>query len=46
MVIRTAIQVSNLDKVVIATDSQEVIDLASQHGFDAVMTFCSPKWNR
>ncbi len=38
MVIRTAIQVSNLDKVVIATDSQEVIDLASQHGFDAVMT--------
>uniref|UniRef100_UPI004048C021 3-deoxy-manno-octulosonate cytidylyltransferase n=1 Tax=Aliarcobacter sp. TaxID=2321116 RepID=UPI004048C021 len=38
MVIRTAKQVSSLDKVVIATDSQEVIDLASQYGFDAVMT--------
>ena len=38
MVIKTAKQVSSLDKVVIATDSQEVIDLASQHGFDAVMT--------
>ncbi|MFY9094980.1 3-deoxy-manno-octulosonate cytidylyltransferase, partial [Aliarcobacter butzleri] len=29
MVIKTAKQVSNLDKVVIATDSLEVIDLAS-----------------
>ncbi len=38
MVIRTAKQVSTLDKVVIATDSQEVIDLAKEHGFDAVMT--------
>lgn len=38
MVIKTAKQVSNLDKVVIATDSQEVIDLAVKHGFDAVMT--------
>lgn len=38
MVIKTAKQVSNLDKVVIATDSQEVIDLAAKHGFDAVMT--------
>lgn len=38
MVIRTAKQVSCLDKVVIATDSQEVIDLAKSHGFDAVMT--------
>ncbi|MFA7084808.1 MAG: 3-deoxy-manno-octulosonate cytidylyltransferase [Arcobacteraceae bacterium] len=38
MVIRTAKQVSALDKVVIATDSQEVIDLAAQHGIDAVMT--------
>lgn len=37
MVIRTAKQVSSLDKVVIATDSQ-VIDLAKEHGFDAVMT--------
>lgn len=41
MVIRTAKQVSCLDKVVIATDSQEVIDLASQHGFDAVLTSTS-----
>jgi 3-deoxy-manno-octulosonate cytidylyltransferase (CMP-KDO synthetase) len=41
MVIRTAKQVSSLDKVVIATDSQEVIDLASQYGFDAVMTSSS-----
>lgn len=38
MVIRTAKQVSSLDKVVIATDSQEVIELANKHGFDAVMT--------
>ncbi|APW65619.1 MULTISPECIES: 3-deoxy-manno-octulosonate cytidylyltransferase [Arcobacteraceae] len=38
MVIKTAKQVSSLDKVVIATDSQEVIDLAQEHGFDAVMT--------
>jgi len=38
MVIRTAKQVSSLDKVVIATDSQEVIDLAKEYGFDAVMT--------
>ena len=41
MVIRTARQVSSLDKVVIATDSQEVIDLASQYGFDAVLTSTS-----
>ncbi len=38
MVIRTAKQVSSLDKVVIATDSQEVIDLANEYGFDAVLT--------
>ena len=38
MVIKTAKQVSSLDKVVIATDSQEVIDLANKHGFEAVMT--------
>ncbi len=38
MVIKTAQQVSSLDKVVIATDSQEVIDLAKNHGFEAVMT--------
>ena len=38
MVIKTAKQVSSLDKVVIATDSQKVVDLASKHGFDAIMT--------
>ncbi|XPV70287.1 MAG: 3-deoxy-manno-octulosonate cytidylyltransferase [Halarcobacter sp.] len=38
MVIRTAKQVSTLDKVVIATDSQEVIELAKEHGFEAVLT--------
>lgn len=38
MVIKTAKQVSSLDKVVIATDSQEVINLAKEHGFDAVLT--------
>lgn len=38
MVIRTAKQVSLLDRVVIATDSQMVIDLAKEHGFEAVMT--------
>lgn len=38
MVIKTAKQVCSLDKVVIATDSQEVMDLAKSHGFDAVMT--------
>lgn len=38
MVIKTAKQVSSLDKVAIATDSYEVITLAKQHGFEAVMT--------
>jgi len=41
MVIKTAKQVSSLDKVVIATDSQEVIDLAKEYGFNAVMTSSS-----
>lgn len=41
MVIKTAKQVSSLDKVVIATDSQDVVDLAKEHGFDAVMTSSS-----
>lgn len=41
MVIKTAKQVSFLDKVVIATDSTEVIDLAKEHGFDAVLTSSS-----
>lgn len=41
MVIRTAKQVSSLDKVVIATDCFEVVELAKQHGFEAVMTSTS-----
>jgi 3-deoxy-manno-octulosonate cytidylyltransferase (CMP-KDO synthetase) len=38
MVIRTAKRVENLDSVVIATDSQEVINLAKQYNIKAVMT--------
>ncbi|MEA3288604.1 MAG: 3-deoxy-manno-octulosonate cytidylyltransferase [Campylobacterota bacterium] len=38
MVIRTAKRVESLDRVVIATDCQDVIELASKHGIEAVMT--------
>ncbi len=38
MVIKTAKQVESLDDVAIATDSSEVIELASKHGIKAVMT--------
>ncbi len=38
MVIRTAKQVESLDSVVIATDSQEVIDLAKEYDIQAVLT--------
>jgi 3-deoxy-manno-octulosonate cytidylyltransferase (CMP-KDO synthetase) len=38
MVIRTAKAVEGIDKVAIATDSQEVIDIATQHNIQAVMT--------
>ncbi len=38
MVIRTAKRVEGLDKVVIATDSQEVIDLAKKHNIMAILT--------
>lgn len=38
MVIATAKRVESLDKVAIATDSREVIDVAKQYGFEAVMT--------
>jgi len=38
MVIATAKRVEKLDKVLIATDSEEVINLAKNYGFDAVMT--------
>ena len=38
MVIRTAMQAKNVDEVVIATDSQEVIDIAKKYGFEAILT--------
>jgi 3-deoxy-manno-octulosonate cytidylyltransferase (CMP-KDO synthetase) len=38
MVVRTAKAVETIDDVVIATDSQEVIDIAQAHGIKAVMT--------
>ncbi len=41
MVIRTAKQVQSLDEVTIATDSQEVIDLAKSYNINAIMTSIS-----
>ena len=38
MVVRTAKAVQDIDNVVIATDSQEVIDIANSHGIEAVLT--------
>ncbi len=38
MVVRTAKAVEDIDNVVIATDSQEVIDIANSHGIQAVLT--------
>lgn len=38
MVIKTAKAVSNIDRVAIATDSIEVIDIASAYGIEAVLT--------
>ena len=38
MVVRTAMAVQDIDNVVIATDAQEVIDIAKIHGIEAVMT--------
>ena len=38
MVVRTAMTVQDIDTVVIATDSQEVIDIAKAHNIDAVLT--------
>ncbi len=38
MVVRTAMAVEDIDSVVIATDAQEVIDIAKTHGIEAVMT--------
>jgi len=38
MVIRTAMTVNSVDTVVIATDSQDVIDIAKEHNIKAVLT--------
>ena len=38
MVIATANRVKDIDRVAIATDSQEVCDLVQSYGYDAVMT--------
>ena len=38
MVIRTAKAVENIDKVAIATDSQEVVKIAKSYGIEAIMT--------
>jgi len=38
MVVRTAKAVENIDDVVIATDAQEVIDIAKKHGITAILT--------
>ncbi len=41
MVIRTALAVADIDSVVIATDSKEVIDIASEHDIKAILTSSS-----
>jgi 3-deoxy-manno-octulosonate cytidylyltransferase (CMP-KDO synthetase) len=38
MVIATAKRVESIDRVVIATDSKEVIDRANEYGFEAIIT--------
>jgi len=38
MVIKTALVAKKIDKVVIATDSEKVIEVAKQYGIDAIMT--------
>lgn len=38
MVIATAKRVQKLDKVAIATDTQEIVDLSNKYGFEAVLT--------
>jgi len=43
MVIKTAQAVESIDRVVIATDSQKVIDIAQSYNFEAVLTSCSCK---
>jgi len=41
MVIRTAKAVESIDRVVIATDAQEVIDQANKYGIEAILTSTS-----
>ena len=41
MVVRTAKAVEGIDRVVIATDSQEVIEIAKNFNIDAVLTSSS-----
>ena len=43
MVIATANRVKDIDKVIIATDSEEVINIAKDYGFDAMMTSSAHK---
>ncbi len=43
MVIATANRVKDIDEVVIATDSQEVIDIAKDYGYKAIMTNANHK---
>jgi len=43
MVVKTAMAVQDIDNVVIATDTQEVVDIAKIHGINAVMTSESHK---
>ena len=38
MVIATANRVKDIDKVAIATDSEEVVEIVKSYGFEAVMT--------
>jgi len=43
MVIKTAQAVESIDRVVIATDSQEVVDVAKSYNFEAILTSSSCK---
>jgi len=38
MVVRTAMTVSDVDEVIIATDAQEVVDIAAEHNIKAILT--------
>jgi 3-deoxy-manno-octulosonate cytidylyltransferase (CMP-KDO synthetase) len=43
MVVRTAMAVQDIDSVVIATDAQEVVDIAKTHNIEAVITSSAHK---